>query len=320
MIPCYNEVENVEAMYHALTRLFESELPCYSYELLFVDNHSDDGTREILQRVCQEDEHVGVIINARNFGVFQSSYYGLLQTRGDCAISIACDFQEPVEVIPSLIQKWQDGAQVVAAVQEGSKENKLVYGLRSLFYRVMKKGSGINYISHFTGFGLYDRSFLELLRELDDPAPFLRGMVAELGSSIAYVPYIQPKRKHGKSHHSVFDLYDAAMLSFTSYTTMGLRVITMVGFVISLLSFIVGMVYLIYKLVNWYKFNAGMAPVLIGMFFLGSVVLVVLGILGEYLISMNRRIMHRPLVIEAERLGAARNHDRTDQRASKDNT
>ena len=316
MVPCYNEVENVQDMYHALTGLFESELSRYSYELLFIDNHSDDGTREILQRICQEDDHVGVIINARNFGVFQSTYYGLLQTRGDCAISIACDFQEPVEVIPSLVQKWEEGAQVAAAVQEGSQENKLVYGFRSLFYRMMKRGSGIDYISHFTGFGLYDRSFLEFLRELDDPAPFLRGMVAEFSTNIAYVPYVQPRRKHGKTHHSMYDLYDAAMLSFTSYTNMGLRMITMIGFVIGLLSFLVGMVYLIYKLLNWYQFNAGMAPVLIGMFFLGSVVLVVLGILGEYLINMNRRIMHRPLVIEAERLGAARKQDKKEQRES----
>lgn len=303
IVPCFNEEENVEKMCHALLDLFRGELHGYDYELIFIDNHSEDDTRAIIRRLCEENRNVRAIFNARNYGAFNSPVHALLQANGDCAIGIACDFQEPVELIPAFVKKWEEGAGVVAGVQSGSHENPFVYGLRSLYYKLVKAGSHLDYIEHFTGFGLYDRSFLEIVRIMDDPLPFIRGMVAEFGSNVEKVYYRQPRRERGKSHNGFFELYDAAMLSFTSYTGMGLRIMSLCGIFISVVSFIIGIVYLIRKLLEWETFRAGMAPVLIGMFFLGAVILTSIGFIGEYIISINRRVMHRPLVIEEERIG-----------------
>lgn len=303
IVPCYNEKGNAEPMCQAICRLFEEELTDYRYELIFIDNCSTDGTREILRKLCETREHVKAIFNVRNFGAFNSPVYGMLQTEGDCTVLLACDFQEPVELIPEFIRKWEEGAQVVAGVRKGSRQNRLMYGIRSLYYRLMRAGTDLQTIDHFTGFGLYDRRFLEVLRQIDDPMPFLRGMVAEFGGDVGRVYYDQPKRASGKTHHSLFGLYDAAMVSFTSYTSMGLRTVTFLGFLTSIASFVIGIAYLIQKLIHWDTFNAGMAPVLIGLFFLGSIVLIALGLMGEYIISINRRVMNRPLVVEEERIG-----------------
>ena len=303
VVPCYNEKENVSLMGEALLNLMDEELSSYDSEIIFIDNASNDGTQEEIRTLCGKDSRVKAIFNVRNFGAFSSPVYGMLQATGDCAIMIACDFQEPIECIVEFVKKWEEGADVVAGVQSGSTENKIKYGFRSLFYKLMGWGSQLDYIEHFTGFGLYDRSFLEILKEVDDPQPFIRGMVVEFGGNIEKVYYEQPKRKHGKTHHSFFDLYDGAMLSFTSYTSTGLRLITILGFIIAAVSFVIGVIYLIQKLVRWYTFDAGIAPVMIGMFFLGAVILITLGVIGEYVISINRRVMNRPLVVEKERIG-----------------
>ena len=303
IVPCYNEEGNVEPMCEAICSLFEGELKDYQYELIFIDNHSTDGTREILRKLCDSRENVRAILNVRNFGAFNSPVYGMLQTKGDCTVLLACDFQEPVELIPEFIREWEQGATVVAGVRKGSRQNKLMYGIRSLYYRLIRVGTDLDTIDHFTGFGLYDRKFLEILRQIDDPIPFLRGMVAEFGGNVSKVYYDQPKRASGKTHHSFAGLYDAAMISFTSYTSMGLRTVTFLGFLTSIVSFIIGVAYLIQKLIHWHTFNAGMAPVLIGLFFLGSIVLIALGLMGEYILSINRRVMNRPLVVEEERIG-----------------
>lgn len=302
LIPCYNEEDNVELLSRAIIAQFKDELDCYDYEIIFIDNDSKDATRSILRHMCEYNQKIKAIFNAKNFGQFNSPYYGLLQTTGDCAIMMCADFQDPVEMIPRLVHEWEKGNKIVVAQKTTSQENKVMYFLRSCYYKLIKKLSSVEQIEHFTGFGLYDRSFLDVLRKLNDPTPFLRGVVAELGYKIAIIPYEQQKRRAGKTKNNFMSLYDAAMLSFTSYTKMGLRMATFVGFLIAFFSMIVAMIYLVLKLMLWDTFVAGTAPILIGMCLLGAVQLIFMGLLGEYILSMNQRIMNRPLVIEEERI------------------
>lgn len=302
LIPCYNEQENVRPMSEAIVDLFENQLAQYDYELLFIDNDSSDQTRPILREICKNNEHIKAIFNAKNFGQFNSPYYGMLQTTGDCTISMVCDFQDPVELIPQYLEAWEQGYKIVIGIKTSSKENPIMYHLRSLYYKMIKRFSDVEQIEHFTGSGLYDKDFIRVLRDLKDPTPFLRGIVAELGYKRKEIPYEQPERRAGKTHNNFIRLYDAAMLSFTSYTKIGLRMATFLGMGCGAISAVIGLIYLIMKLVLWDTFAAGMAPVLIGMFFLGSVQLFFLGFIGEYVLSINQRVMNRPLVIEEERI------------------
>ena len=302
MIPCYNEAENARPIYEAVRDELKKLCLKYNYEILFIDNKSTDGTRDILREVCAEDSNVKAIFNSKNFGQFNSPYYGITQTSGDCTIVICADFQDPVELIPRFIQAWEAGYKIVIGQKTASKESPILYFLRSCYYKLIKKMSSVEMIEHFTGFGLYDKSFVEVLRNLDDSTPFIRGIVAELGPEYKIIEYEQPKRRAGKTHNNFYTLYDAAMLSFTSYTKAGMRIATFAGFIIAFLSFLVALGYFIAKLVNWDFFNAGYAPIIIAVFFMGGVQLSFLGLLGEYVMSMNTRIMKRPLVIEEERL------------------
>ncbi|MBE5881023.1 MAG: glycosyltransferase [Lachnospiraceae bacterium] len=302
LIPCYNEEENVVPMSREVSALFEEQLKDYAYELIFIDNDSKDGTRELLRQICNENPNVKAIFNAKNFGQFNSPYYGMLQSGGDCTILMCCDFQDPLEMIPQFVREWENGYKIVIGIKKSSKENKLMYGLRSIYYKMIKRFSNVEQIEHFTGFGLYDRAFIDVLRTLEDPTPFLRGIVAELGFRRKEIPYEQPKRRAGKTHNNWYSLYDAAMLSFTSYTKIGLRLATFMGVGCGIVSACIAIVYLILKLIYWDRFVAGMAPILIGMFFLGSVQLFFIGFIGEYILSINQRVMKRPLVIEEERI------------------
>ncbi len=302
LIPCYNEVENVVPMSEAIRELFESQCKQYDYELLFIDNDSTDGTRDLLYEICENNIKVKAILNAKNFGQFNSPYYGIMQTTGDCTILMSCDFQDPVEMIPKYLEQWEQGYKIVIGIKSSSKENRIMYALRSLYYKMIKKFSDVEQIEHFTGFGLYDRDFVNVLRSLDDPAPFLRGIVAELGFKRKEIEYQQPQRRAGKTHNNWYSLYDAAMLSFTSYTKIGLRLATFMGIGCGTISAVIALIYLVLKLIYWNEFIAGMAPVLIGMFFLGSVQLFFIGFIGEYILSINQRVMRRPLVIEEGRI------------------
>ncbi|MDO4326518.1 MAG: glycosyltransferase family 2 protein [bacterium] len=302
MIPCYNEEENVVPISEAVIDILTRELPQYDYEILFIDNDSKDNTRPLLRELCASNPKIRAIFNAKNFGQFNSPYYGMLQTTGDCVICMVCDFQDPVELIPTYVHEWENGYRIVIGIKTSSQENKLMYWLRTCYYKMIKKLSNVEQIEHFTGSGLYDRSFVEILRKLDDPTPFLRGIVAELGYKRKEIPYEQPKRRAGKTKNNFFTLFDAAMLSVTSYTKAGLRLATLFGGVCSIISILVGMIYLVMKLVYWDRFPAGMAPVLIGMCFLGSVQIFFIGLVGEYIMSINARVMKRPLVVEEERL------------------
>lgn len=302
LIPCYNEKENVGPMSEAVVNMMTQNLPQYDYELVFIDNRSTDGTRDILRGICANNKKIKAIFNARNFGQFNSPYYGLLQTTGDCCIQMCCDFQDPVELIPKYVKEWENGYKIVIGIKTSSKENGFVRFLRTCYYKLIKKMSDVDQIEHFTGSGLYDRKFIEVLRNLDDPTPFMRGIVAELGFERKEIPYEQPKRRAGKTHNNFYSLYDAAMLSFTSYTKIGLRIATFAGAIVGSLSIILAVVYLIFKLIWWNRFAAGMAPILIGMLVLGGIQLFFIGLLGEYVLSINKRVMKRPLVVEEERL------------------
>ena len=302
LIRCYNEAENVGPISRAVTEILEKELPQYDYELVFIDNDSTDGTRDIIRGLCADNPRIKAILNARNFGQFNSPYYGMLQVTGDCVIEMVADFQDPVEMIPKYIHEWEKGYKIVIGIKTSSKENRLMYWLRSCYYKTIKKLSDVEQIEHFTGSGLYDREFIEVLRNLDDPTPFLRGIVAELGYRRKEIPYEQPRRRAGKTHNNFYRLYDAAMLSVTSYTKAGLRLATIFGSICAVVSMLIAMVYLVMKLIWWDRFPAGMAPMLIGMLFLGSVQLFFIGFLGEYIMSINQRVMKRPLVIEEERI------------------
>lgn len=302
VIPCYNEEENIEAIGKAVGDIFKKDLERYDYEVLFIDNDSKDASREILRRLCKEDKHIKAILNAKNFGQFNSPYYAMIQTDSDATILMAADFQDPPEMIVEYVKAWEEGYKIAIGVKKSSKENKLMYNLRSLYYKMIKSMSDVEQIEHFTGFGLYDRAFIKVLKDLDDPTPFLRGIVAELGFKRKEIPYKQELRRAGKTSNNFYKLYDAAMLSITSYTKTGLRMATFIGAIFGGLSALIAIVYLILKLIYWDRFPAGMAPLLIGMLFLGSVQIFFIGMIGEYILTINQRVMKRPLVVEEERL------------------
>ena len=302
LIPCFNEVENVEPISAAVEMVLKEKLSSYDYEIVFIDNASTDGTRDKIESICAGNPKIKAIFNVTNFGQFNSPFHGMCSLDGDCVIPICADFQDPVELIPVFVEKWEQGHKIVSGIKSSSKENGFIYLLRTMYYKMIKNMSNVRMIEHFTGFGLYDKDFIEVLRDLKDPTPFLRGIVAELGFKRKDIPYEQQKRRAGKTHNNWYTLYDAAMLSFTSYTKVGLRVATIGGFIIGFISFIIAIVYLVLKLTNWDNFAMGNAPIVIGVFVLGGIELFFIGLLGEYIMSINNRVMKRPLVIEEERI------------------
>ncbi len=302
VVPCYNEEENVVPLYEAIKSIFAERLSDCKYEIIYIDNDSKDRTRELVRGLCSQDPDVKAIFNAKNFGQFNSPYYGMLQSTGDATMLMAADFQDPVEMIPEFVKAWEEGYKIAIGVKTQSQENPLMYWVRGIYYKLIKRMSSVDQIAQFTGFGLYDKAFINVMRNLNDPTPFLRGIVAELGFRRKEIPYTQPKRRAGITHNNWYSLYDAAMLSFTSYTKVGLRMAVFFGGVCSFISVIIAIVYLVMKLIWWDRFPAGTVPILISMLLLGSIQIFFIGLLGEYILSMNQRIMKRPLVVEEERL------------------
>jgi len=309
VIPCFNEEENVGPITEAVSEVFRKELPAYDYEILLIDNDSQDHTRDKIRVLCAADPHIKAIFNAKNFGQFNSPYYAMLQSDGDATILMAADFQDPPSMIPKYVAAWEEGYRIAIGIKTHSMENPFMYWLRSQYYKWIKRLSEVDQIEHFTGFGLYDRSFIDVLRKLDDPTPFLRGIVAELGYRRKEIPYDQPKRRAGKTSNNFYKLYDAAMLSITSYTKFGLRLATFIGAITAAVSIVIAVVYLVMKLIWWDRFQAGLAPLLIGMLFLGSVILFFIGMMGEYILTINQRVMKRPLVIEEERINFGKDEE-----------
>lgn len=298
--PCFNEEGNVQELYDRIKKVMAGF--DYQYEYIFIDNASTDGTVAHLRQLAEQDKRVKVIVNTRNFGHIRSPYYGLLQAHGDVVISMASDLQDPPERISDFIRKWEEGYKIVVGVKTQSQESGLFYFLRTMYYRVLRKLSDVELIEHFTGFGLYDQQVIEILRNLHDPYPYFRGLIAEIGFPIARIEFVQPRRVSGITKNNFYTLYDMAMLGLTSYTKIPLRLATMLGFLTAGISFLTGLAYLVYKLIFWAEFSVGLAPVVIGLFFLGSVQLIFLGVIGEYIGSIYTQVIHRPLVIEKERI------------------
>lgn len=302
VIPTYNEEANVKALTEAIVSVMEQDLSRYDYEIIFIDNHSKDGTQKMLRQICSENRRVKAIFNARNFGQMRSPVHGLKQAYGDCVIRMCADFQDPVEMIVKFVEEWEQGHKIVIGVKKASKEKKVMYWIRSCYYKLINRITDIDHIEHFTGFGLYDKAFVDVVRELHDPMPYLRGIIAELGFDYKAIPYTQQKRRAGKSKNNFYTLYDYAMIGITSYSKVVMRLATFLGFFVAGLSFLAGIFYLVLKIMYWDRFQAGVAPMLIGIFFLGALQLFFIGFLGEYVLSINTRVLDRPLVVEEERL------------------
>ena len=302
LVPTYNEEDNVNNVVLILQNILSQNLKNYDYEIVFIDNCSTDNTRNILTTLCEKNRNVKAIFNAKNFGVARSIFYGLTQTTGDCTILIYADFQEPPELIPKLIEEWENGYKIVIGKKNSSKENPIMYIIRLIYYKLIKYISEIEHIDNFNGFGLYDKSFINVLRNLGDSEPYLRGIVAELGYKIKTITYQHQIRKFGKTHFNFYRLYDHAMLGITSYSKIVLRSATMFGFLFSLITFIIGLIVFIQKITHWTTYPIGMAALMVGVFFIGSVQIFFIGLLGEYILNINLRVMKRPLVIEEERI------------------
>ena len=301
--PCYNEEDNVERLILAVAAVFD-KLPDYNYEHVFIDNSSSDNTVSILREIAKTNKRVKVIVNTRNFGHVRSPFYGLMQCKGDAVVVLVADFQDPPEMIESFVKKWEEGYKIVIAVKTKSNENPLMFAVRRFFYNILTKmsDSGEQPVQNFTGFGLYDQQFISVLRKLEDPYPYFRGMITELGFSRYEIKYTQQERFKGKTKNNFFTLYDVAMLGFTSHSKLPLRLSAFIGFFSAMLSLFIAIGYLVYKLIFWDRFQVGSAPMVIGVFFFSSVQLFFIGIIGEYIGAIHTQVRKRPLVIEKERI------------------
>jgi len=298
---CFNEEENVRELYSQLCSVFET-LPGYAFEVIFIDNASSDNTVAVLRTIAASDPRVKVIVNARNFGAVRSGYHALMQARGDAVIGMASDLQDPPSLIKDLVAKWEEGYKIVLATKTASEEAQLFYFLRTAYYSVVKRMADIELTPHYTGFGLYDKQVIDILRQLDDPYPYFRGLISDIGFPSAKVPFTQPQRKRGLTKNNFYTLYDLAMLGLTSHSKVPLRLAAMLGFCMSLLSLLFAFGYFIYKLCYWNSFPVGQAPIVIGLFLFSSVQLFFIGILGEYIGAIHTQVLRRPLVVEKERI------------------
>lgn len=302
VVPTFNEEDNVIPLSEQIIQQLENIDGEYEYELIFIDNDSCDSTRDILRNLCRGNPRIKAIFNAKNYGQFNSPYYGLLQATGDCAILMSADFQDPVELIPEYIREWESGHKIVLGQKTSSKEKRIVFAARSLYYKLMKRCSETEFIEHVTGSGLYDREFIEVLKTIDDSRPFLRGMVAEMGYGIKLVPFEQPQRKAGKSSNSLSKYYDAAVQGMTSYTKTGVRVAVFLGIVFTILSTLTAIGLMIYKILNWDTYNLWPSGLMAVIFVVVSLQLFFIGVVGEYVLNINSKMKKRPIVVESERI------------------
>jgi glycosyltransferase involved in cell wall biosynthesis len=299
---CYNEEDNVRELWARVTRVMAAELPEYAYEFIFIDNASEDGTVKVLKEIARDDKRVKIIVNNRNFGHIRSGYHAMLQAGGQAVIAMASDLEDPPEMIPQFVRKWEEGYKIVLAQKRSSEECALMAAVRRLYYNVVSRLSETPLVKDATGFGLYDRHVMEDIRAIGDPYPYFRGLICELGYSQFLIPFDKPARKRGITKNNFYTLYDLAMLGITNHSKVPLRLATFAGFTVGILSFLVALGYMVYKLLYWANFTVGMAPVVFGIFFLGAVQLFFVGILGEYIGSIHTQILRRPLVVERERV------------------
>jgi len=299
---CFNEEENIETIYQEVKKIFETDLKRYRYEHIFIDNASKDATVSILRGIAQADKNVKIIVNSRNFGHIRSPYHGILQAKGDAVISIVADLQDPPELIVQFVKKWEDGFKIVVGVKERSDESFFFFLIRKLYYKLVTRLADVELINNFTGFGLYDKTIIDIFRGVPDAYPYFRGLICDVGFEKAKIKYHQPARKRGITKNNFYTLYDIAMLGLTTHSKVPLRLASMMGFGTALLSMLVAVGYLIYKLLFWQSFQVGQAPLVIGLFFFSSVQLIFIGIIGEYVGNIYTQVLKRPLVIEKERI------------------
>ncbi len=299
--PCYNEEENIRSVYEQVKQIFIEE-PDYLYEHIFIDNASRDKTVLILKDIAKDDRNVKIIVNSRNFGHVRSPHYALLKATGDAAIYIVADLQDPPKLISEFLRKWEEGYKIVIGVKSKSEESKLFFIFRKTYYSILSKLADVELVRNFTGFGIYDREIIDILKTIEDPYPYFRGLICEIGFERAEIEYVQRSRKRGITKNSFYSLYDLAMLGLTNHSKVPLRLATMIGFAVSIINLIIASGYFVYKLVFWNSFSVGIAPLVIGFFFFSSIQLFFIGIIGEYIGSIQTQVMKRPLVIEKERI------------------
>lgn len=298
--PCYNEEKNIQELYQRIKKVFD-DLKVYDYEHILIDNASTDSTVKIIDEIANKDKNVKYIVNSRNFGHIRSPYYGLLQAKGDAVMLMVSDLQDPPELIPQFIEKWEKGNQIVLGVKNTSKENPLIFRVRKVYYNFINTISSTKLEKNFTGFGLYDKRIINILKDIQDPYPYFRGLIMELGFNVDRVYFEQPRRKRGLTKNNLFTLYDIAMLGICSYSRLPMRLATIFGFLLSGLSLFVAITFLILKLIFWNEYMSGLAPLIIGLFFLGAVQLFFIGLLGEYIGFISTKNSKFPIVIEKER-------------------
>jgi len=299
--PCYNEEDNIQAVYTQIKMVFD-ELKNYEYEHIFIDNSSHDNTVGLLKEIAEKDKNIKIIVNARNFGHIRSPYHALIQSSGDAIILFVADLQDPPELIKDFIAKWEEGFKIVIGVKNESEESPLMFRIRKGYYNIINRLSETELIKNYTGFGLYDKMIIDILKQIDDPYPYFRGLICDIGFEIFRISYKQPARKRGVTSNNFYTLYDVAMLGITNHSKIPLRLATMIGFVMSIVSFLVAIVYFVFKLVYWHQFTIGLAPLVIGLFFFASIQLFFIGIIGEYIGSIHTQVLKRPRVIEKERI------------------
>ena len=304
VLPCFNEAGNVDELHSRICAVFAG-LPGHTVEMLFIDNCSTDGTLDSLRSIAARDPRVRVIVNARNFGHIRSPFHGMMESGGDCVITMCTDLQDPPELIPEFLRQWEAGADVAVGQKTSSAESPLFWAIRTLYYRIARRLADVPLLEHVTGFGLYDRRVIEIMRSYRDPYPYVRGMICDIGLPITLVPYRQPSRTRGLTKNNFFTLFDMAMLGITSHSRVPLRLATLAGFALSALSLALAILFLVLKLLFWDLLPAGYAPAVIGIFFLGSVQILLVGLLGEYVNAVLWQVRHRPMVVERERFGGA---------------
>lgn len=302
VIPCWSEEKSIRQMYDRLTKIFQEQLLQYNYEIIFVDDYSPDNTRNEIRKLCDEDKCVKAVFNARNFGFNRNVFASLQYGSGDATFMLFGDCQDPPEILPQMIEKWEQGYKVIIGQKTKSDESRLMYSLRTVYYKLIGALSDSKQIQHFNGFGLYDKEFIDIMRQIDDPNPYLKGLVAEFGMDICILQYEQAESLRGKSGFNFMKYYDVAMLGITSYTKILMRIATFVGVILGLFSVCLAVFVFITKLLNWNAYPYGTASILIGVFFIGAIQLFFTGILGEYILSINTRSMRRPLVVVGEKL------------------
>ena len=302
VIPTYNEEDNVMTAYERVKAVFQKDLPQYDYEILFIDNKSTDKTRDILTDLCSKDKKVKCIFHVHNFHVYRSFYHGLTESDGDATFFTTADMQDPPELLPQFVKEWEKGTVAVIGIKHGSREPLFIRFLRKIYYKVICMLSSEKQIANFNGFGLYDRSFIEIMRQIDERDPFMKGLVSTYAASIKEIPYKQEKRTAGKGTTNFFRMYDYAMIGITASSKVLLRICTFVGVILSIISLCLALITVINKLINWNDFQLGMAALTTGVFFLGGVQLFFLGMIGEYILSINTTVARMPVVVEEKRI------------------